>query len=180
MTGVRPRFVPPVPGFSSLPEMNVRTYVTLEKKPGVYFFSLDAGSRLAVWAARTLYHLRYFYADMSVTVTGDLVEYESRRVPGHAAFRGSYRPSADVVLRSPGSLDHWLTERYCLYTVHDGQAYRAEIHHPQWPLQDAEAKIEVNTMAAAANIALPADRPLLHFSRYQEVLVWPLKKVRAQ
>jgi len=74
----------------------------------------------------------------------------------------------------PGSLEHWLTERYCLYTVLHGRVYRAEIHHPQWPLQDAEAEIQINTMAAAAGIELSSATPLLHYSKKLDVLIWPL------
>jgi uncharacterized protein YqjF (DUF2071 family) len=80
------------------------------------------------------------------------------------------------VLRTPGSLEHWLTERYCLYTVVRSSVFRAEIHHPQWPLQDAEAEISANTMTQAAGVDLPNLKPLLHFSKQLEVLVWPLKK----
>jgi len=87
-----------------------------------------------------------------------------------------YRSVSPVELRSPGSLEHWLSERYCLYTVNRSVVYRAEIHHQQWPLQDAEAEILENTMASAAGIELPAIPPLLHFSRKIDVLIWPLKK----
>jgi uncharacterized protein len=82
-----------------------------------------------------------------------------------------------VELRRPGSLAHWLTERYCLYTVSDKHVYRAEIHHAPWPLQDAEAEIRVNTIAESAEITLPRTAPTLHFARYLEVLIWPLRRV---
>jgi uncharacterized protein len=178
MSGVRPRGLPAIPGFSALPELNVRTYVKLENKPGVYFFSLDAGILSAVFAARSFYRLPYYYARMRVDAGPEEVRYHSlRRVPANAEFRGRYRPSAPVQLRVPGSLEHWLTERYCLYTTTRRGVFRAEIHHLPWPLQDAEAEIEVNTMAAAAGITLPARLPLLHFSRRLEVLVWPVRRV---
>jgi uncharacterized protein len=179
MSNVRPRGLPPLPGFSRLPELNVRTYVKLQDKPGVYFFSLDAGALSAVFAARSFYRLPYYYAHMKVQSSGEEIRYHSvRRVPANAEFRGRYRAASPVRLRAPGSLEHWLTERYCLYTTTGRSVFRAEIHHVPWPLQDAEAQIEMNTMAAAAGIQLPEEGPRLHFSRRLEVLVWPLRRVQ--
>jgi uncharacterized protein YqjF (DUF2071 family) len=175
MTGVRPRFVPPLPGISAFPELNVRTYVNYGGKPGVFFFSLDAGSRLAARAARATYHLPYFHARMNVVDRDGWLVYQSIR-GRHAEFHGRYRPKAPVQLREPRTLEHWLTERYCLYTVFHNSVYRAEIHHAQWPLQDAEAEISANTMAGAAGIELPKTAPLLHFARKLDVLIWPIEK----
>ena len=175
MSHIHARGLPELPGLSHFPELNVRTYVTLDNKPGVYFFSLDAGSMPAVWAARRYYHLPYFHAHMSTGAEGDWITYESRRKHGEAAFRARYRPTGPVQLREAGSLIHWLTERYCLYTLVENRIYRAEIHHRQWPLQEAEAKIELNTMAGAAGIRQPSDAPLLHFAKELEVLIWELK-----
>lgn len=175
MSGVRGRWLPSIPGTSHFPELNVRTYVTYGGKPGVFFFSLDAASHLAVWGARTAYHLPYFFAGMKVTQEGEWFRYESAR-NANTFLQARYRPVAAVQLRAPGTLEHWLTERYCLYTIVDGSVYRGEIHHVPWPLQDAEAGIAVNTMASAAGIQLPKIPPLLHFSKRLEVLVWPLKK----
>lgn len=175
MTGVRGRWMPSLPGFSRFPELNVRTYVIHGGKPGVYFFSLDAGSRMAVWVARFTYHLAYFYAHMGVAHQDGWVQYQSVRNRS-AEFRGKYRPIAPVQLRARGTLEYWLTERYCLYTVVGNSVFRAEIHHAQWPLQDAEAEISENTIAAAAGIKLPEIPPLVHFSKELRVLIWPLKK----
>jgi uncharacterized protein YqjF (DUF2071 family) len=175
MTGVRPRLVPPLPGISAFPELNVRTYVNYRGKPGVFFFSLDAGSRLAAWAARATYHLPYFHARMSVAERDGWISYHCIR-SRNAEFHGRYRPTAPVQLRQAGSLEHWLSERYCLYTVFRNSVYRAEIHHAQWPLQDAEAEISTNTMASAAGIDLPNAAPLLHFAKKLDVLIWPLEK----
>lgn len=177
MSGVRPRGVPPLPGLSRFPELNVRTYTTLDGKPGVFFFSLDAGNLPAVWAARVFYHLPYFHARMSVQVSGNTVSYSSRRIKGPAELQARYGPVAPVELRKPGSLEHWLTERYCLYAVAKQQTYRAEIHHLPWPLQDAQAEIQKNTMAEAAGFSLPSTKPLLHFAKQLQVLIWPLKKI---
>lgn len=176
MSGIRARFLLPIPGLSALPELNVRTYVTYHGKPGVYFFSLDAASLPAVWAARTFYHLPYFHATMSAENRDGTIHYSSIRRHSSAEFRGIYQPTSNSRPPVRGSLEHWLTERYCLYTIHENEIYRCEIHHPPWPLQDAEAHIEVNTMAGAAGIDLPPTQTVLHFSARQDVLIWPLRK----
>jgi uncharacterized protein len=177
MSHIHVRGLPPMPGFSRFPELNVRTYVTLGEKPGVYFFSLDVTNLAAVWAARALYRLPYFHAHMSVHRNQGNISYSSERRQGRAAFQATYAPAGAIELRSPNSLEAWLTERYCLYTVARGRVYRADIHHQPWPLENARAEIASNTMAQAAGIELPAIPPLLHFSRKLEVLVWPLRIV---
>jgi len=176
MSGIRRRGMPAVPGLSRFPELNVRTYVTQGRKPGVYFFSLDAANLPAVWTAREFYHLPYFHAEMSCEDCGGQILYSSQRLKSTAEFRGSYRPCAEVQLREKGSLEHWLTERYCLYTTHRGELYRGEIHHRPWPLQDAEADLERNTVAAAAGISLRGAAASLLFARELEVLIWPLRR----
>jgi uncharacterized protein YqjF (DUF2071 family) len=175
MSGIRARFLPPMPGLNRFPELNVRTYVRYKGElPGVYFFSLDAASRPAVWSARAAYGLPYFYAQMSVTPAGENYEYASRRLQERntAEFRGRYRPIAPPRRRSQGSLEYFLTERYCLYTTYRRRLVRAYIHHLPWRLQDAEAEVELNTMTQAAGIPLPPAKPLLHYSRKLDVLVW--------
>ena len=175
MSGVRARGTPEVPGASQFAELNVRTYVTFGGKPGVYFFSLDAASRLAVAAARAFYHLPYFFADMNVTEGSGSIVYRSCRRGGQVEFRGCYGPVAAMAVRPVGSIEHWLTERYCLYTVYRNQVFRGEIHHVPWPLQDAYAEIEVNTMARAAGTELPNVKLLLHLAKRLDVLIWPLR-----
>jgi uncharacterized protein YqjF (DUF2071 family) len=176
MSGVRARGTPEIPGLSTFPELNVRTYVAFRGKPGVYFFSLDAASWCAVQTARALYHLPYFHARMSVRSENEVVMYESSRHDAPAEFRGRYRPIGEVRIRERGSLEHWLTERYCLYTVHRGAVYVGEIHHQPWPLQDAWAEIDVNSVANADGIPLPATEPVLHFARRLDVLIWPIRR----
>ena len=106
MSNVGARALPPVPTASTFLELNVRTYVRVRDKPGVYFFSLDAASRLAVAAARTLFQLPYFHADMHLDVTGQEVRYESRRrARGPSArFVARYAPSGQAYQPEPGSL----------------------------------------------------------------------------
>jgi uncharacterized protein len=174
MSGIRAHWTPAVPGLSSLPELNVRTYVTYNGKPGVYFFSLDARSHAAVWGARTFYHLPYYYADMETSDHAGTIQYSSARRSSQAEFKGSYRPVSPVREKTP--LEHFLSERYCLYTTHQNRVYRCDIHHLPWPLQEAEAQFERNTVASAAKIALPDMAPLLQFAKRLEVLIWPLRR----
>ena len=176
MSNVAPRGVPALPWISAFPELNVRTYVTLDGKPGVYFFSLDAANAVAVQAARLMAHLPYYTASMRVTVENDWVSYESRRtasdVPA-AEFVGRYHPAGAARPPIPGTLEYFLTERYCLYHYdRAGKPYRLDIHHPPWPLQPAEAEFARNTMADAAGIRLPGTPPLLHFARRQDMVAW--------
>lgn len=174
MTNVGPRLVPALPWVSAFPELNVRTYVTVGGKPGVYFFSLDAGSPLAVRAARALLNLPYYAAAMTVDVRDGSVAYTSRRRPEPAAaFAGRYRALGDLSPSPRGTLEYFLTERYCLYAVDRAfRAYRLEIHHPVWPLESAEAEITENTMAGAAGLRLPAMAPLLHFAKRLDAVCW--------
>jgi uncharacterized protein YqjF (DUF2071 family) len=176
MSGIRRRGLPALPGFSGFPELNVRTYVTHGGKPGVYFFSLDAANLPAVWTARAFYHLPYFHAVMSSEDRNGTIHYSSHRHRTSAEFRGSYRPTARVQPPDQGSMEHFLAERYCLYTTHRDRVYRGEIHHLPWPLQQADAELEVNTVAAAAGIPLPDTAPSLLFARRLDVLIWPLRR----
>jgi uncharacterized protein YqjF (DUF2071 family) len=175
MTNVAPRAVPALPWISAFPELNVRTYVRMNGRGGVYFFSLDATNPVAVGIARTLVHLPYFTAMMKVEEKDGWIEYHSRRATGSAQFEGRYRPVGPAHPPVPGTLEHFLTERYCLFTMNKaGQPLSLDIHHPPWPLQRAEAEITENTMAKAACIHLPAVAPLLHFSKRQDMVGWML------
>jgi uncharacterized protein YqjF (DUF2071 family) len=181
VTGLRLRGMLPVPRLSTFLEINVRTYVSFEDKPGVYFFSLDAGSAIAVEGARRLFKLPYFRATISARRVDSGVEYSSARREGPArpvAFRARYWPVLEPFTAEVGSLEYFLTERYCLYTLDERlRVCRAEIHHPPWPLQAAAAEIEENSMPPPG-LALTGEGPLLHFSRRQDVVIWPLAPVR--
>ncbi len=181
MSQVRPYWIPSLPYISHFAELNVRTYVTLDNKPGVYFFSLDANNRLAVAAARVWYHLPYFRARMSVQKVGDEIKYSSERThPGYptGTFSGTYRPTGAVFHSQPDTLEHFLTARYCLYSVHQGKIYRGEINHVPWPLQPAEADLKINTVAQSHGIELPDTAPHLLFSRSIDVLAWSIRQVK--
>jgi uncharacterized protein YqjF (DUF2071 family) len=183
MSGVRLRFTPNVPGLSAFPELNVRTYVTAGGKPGVWFFSLDADNAIAVAVARAWFHLPYFRARMLCRNDSGTIRYESQRTHRGATpgvLRGSYHPVGEVFEPRPGTLEYFLTERYCLYAPNArGKILRGEIHHQPWPLQIAEAEFSSNTMTEAAGLPLPTGKPLLHFSRRQDVVVWQPAAVAA-
>jgi uncharacterized protein YqjF (DUF2071 family) len=180
MTGVRPRFVPPIPGLSTLVEMNLRTYVTDEDKPGIWFFSLDANSRVAVRAARRFFHLPYFDARMSTVWKEGWVNYRSERIHAgaeEARFTGRYRGTGPA---KGTALERWLTERYCLYSAKGSRVFRGEIHHPRWPLENAETEIEILDMTRLLGIELSPAPPLVHFAKRLEVVGWLLEELRSR
>jgi uncharacterized protein len=180
MSGVRLRATPALAWLSAFPELNVRTYVTCGAKPGVWFFSLDAGNSLAVAIARAWFHLPYYRARMRCSERDGWIEYASQRAHSGAAaatLQGRYRAVGPASKSRPGTLEHFLTERYCLYALNaQGRILRGEIHHPSWPLQRAEAEFERNTMAESLAITLKSP-PLLHFARRQDILVWPPRAI---
>jgi uncharacterized protein len=175
MSGVRLRGMPALPWLSAFPELNVRTYVLYGGKPGVWFFSLDAANPLAVSIARAWFHLPYFRARMKCEERGGSIAYKSQRMHAGApaaALQCRYRAVGPPFSSQPGSLEHFLTERYCLYAVDgSGRLIRGEIHHPPWPLQRAEAEFERNTMAEPLAVPL-GNQPFLHFAKRQDVVVW--------
>ena len=175
LTGFRLRGTLPLPVVSAFPELNVRTYVTSGGKPGIWFFSLDTSSRGAVEAARRLYKLPYFHARMTVGHRGERVDYASARREGVRpfVFEAGYRGRGAAFEPRPGTLEHFLTERYCLYAHDASGVHRAEIHHPPWRIRPAEAEIELNTMPPDG-IELTGE-PLLHLAERQDVVVWPLE-----
>jgi uncharacterized protein YqjF (DUF2071 family) len=178
VTGLRLRGTPPPPVVSRFAETNVRTYVTVGGRPGICFLSLDAASAFAVLAARATYRLPYFRARMSIERSASEIAYATKRVGGDASLRARYAPTGDAFRAQPGTLEHFLVERYSLYTVSLGCVLRADIEHPPWPLQPARASIEENTMTRPAGFELLAADPLLHYAARQDVVISPLKPVQ--
>lgn len=177
MADVGARWLPRLPGVSAFPELNIRTYVVADGKPGVWFFGLDAASRMAVWGARTFFHMPYFHAAIHCTPGGgDSVAYQSRRTDdrlGPGELVAHYWPTGAVFHSAPGTLDHWLTERYCLYGAdRHGHLYRGDVHHARWPLQAAGADIAVNTVADAHGLGDLGPPERLHFARRLDVVAW--------
>lgn len=179
MARTRLRGLPPFPGTASFPELNVRTYVRHHGRPGVWFFSLDAASPPAVWTARTFFHLPYRHASMEVGVEGDTVHYRSvRRGTGpKIAFEARFRPTGPATRSVPGSLEHWLTERYRLYSADGrGRIWSGDVAHDPWPLQPAEAAVTTNTMLMPLGLEIPDSRPLGHFARRVDVRAWAIRR----
>jgi uncharacterized protein YqjF (DUF2071 family) len=171
---LRPRLVPSIPLLSRFEELNVRTYVTVEDKPGIWFFSLEASSLVPVMSARAFLGLPYHYAEIKMESGREPVSFHCRRWdrtrPG-VELKVEYRPTGPVHEPEEGSLEHWLTERYCLYTIQGGTLYRLEIDHAPWPLQEAEAHIERNTIGKDLGLELRG-APLCHFARELDVKAW--------
>ena len=180
MRTVRFAWCPPVAGTSAFAEINLRTYVVSDGRPGVFFLTLDAGDRVAVSLGRRLYGLPYLHARVGMQSQGDSIAFHSDRdEPGWTAarFAATYRPTGRVRPSSPDTLEHWLTERYCFYTTtRDRGLLRTEVHHAPWPLQPAAADIHSNSLAESYEIDLPG-APLLHFSGRQDVVAWAPRAV---
>jgi hypothetical protein len=171
---LRLRGLPALPAVSSFLELNCRTYVRhAGEKPGIWFFSLDASSRLAVEGARRLYKLPYFQARLTRAPRSTCSRLDAERPH---VWEATYQPEGPVWQAEVGTVEHFLAERYCLYSTDSAAAlYRAEIHHPPWPLQDATAEVATNTMPPDGLEV--AGEPLVHFSGRQDVLIWPLEPV---
>ncbi len=181
MEGVTLRMAPPIPGLHAFPELNLRTYVKAGGKPGVWFFSLDAGQRFAVRVARRFSHLAYFDARFDIRNSGESIEYSAVRThrgSPSAAFKASYRAAGAVFQSAPGSLDAWLTDRYCLYSADGaGHIYRGEIDHQPWPLQRAAAEVQVNTLGDWLGIGMKGPPEALHFAKSLDVHAWLVDRV---
>ena len=192
MCDVHPRGLPSVPWLSHFPELNVRTYVTAKdgSRAGVYFFSLEAANPVAVMVARALFRLPYFHAQMDLMIHAPrehaprspdrTIYFQSKRIHHGAApatFVARYRPTGAPVSARPGTLEHWLAERYCLYAVDGRGVYRAEIHHVPWPLQPAEAEFAVNDIVSSSGFRLPGSPSLLHYAERLDVATWPLTRL---
>lgn len=178
-----------VPRVSDFVELNVRTYVMHDGKPGVWFFSLDAASRIAVRLARRFFHLPYMDAEMKCESmptpvpsrwTGGQIRYTSRRThKGElpATFEADYQPCGPAFSAQPGSLEYFLTARYCLYAAdRTGNVYRSEVDHADWPLQPAQCDIRCNTMTEPIGLHLPQEPAHLLYVHQLDVVAWPLAK----
>ncbi|HEX4717967.1 MAG TPA: DUF2071 domain-containing protein [Thermoleophilaceae bacterium] len=166
----------PFPLISTFPEINVRTYVTSDDKPGIWFLSLDTSNHLAVHAARKTYRLPYHHARQAVRRRGDAIEFASHRGGDAARFAARYRPTGPVREARRGSFEEFVAERYCLYTLDQNeQLLRADIHHRPWPLQPAEAEIAGNSMARPYGIELTG-QPRAHYAEHLDVVLWRLTR----
>ena len=184
---IKIRGVPPIPGARGFPDLNLRTYVRdqFTGTPGIYCFSLDASNLLAVAVARVIYHLPYHWSEMRLEQPSEreFSFYSRRRFRGRPViFKARYRglgPTRRTAEMRGGTFEHFITERSCLFSSNRaGQPIRASLHYIPWPLEDAEADIERNDLAASIGIELPNVDPVLHYSRRLAVYVWPAELVR--
>lgn len=187
MTGVRPTLTPPLPWISSFHEVNVRTYVHHRGSgPGVWFFSLDASSPIAVAAARAAYRLRYFNAAIEMSASKKPlpeIEFHSLREdpsgPMPANVHVRYAPRDGVVRQSSlGTLEHFLLERYLLYAADDSrQLYRSRVHHQPYPAQRVDVAELEETLVWAAGIRRSDAAPIAHYASGVQVKVYPIERV---
>jgi len=182
MWGVRPYVTPPLPGLSAFHELNVRTYVHFDGVPGVLFLSMDINSAPAAWAARQFFFLPYYHARMSLRQRDHTIDYASERLNGDAgpaAFQATWTFDEPLPAAEPGSLDFFLTERYCLYTAYREQLYRLRVFHEPWPLRRAALATHDSTVLEALGLPAPPGEPLLHYADALKVDIFPLKRVPA-
>lgn len=182
MRDVSPWWSPSIPGVSTFPELNVRTYVHHEgRDPGVWFFSLDAAKLLVVVTARTAWRLPYSWAAMSLDEDADRVHYRSRRRwPDRSTgrFEARYRVGDSIGTGQPGSFEHFLAERYLLYTTRrDGRLVQGRVHHRPYPLHRAELPDLHETVISAAGLPTPAESPHLLLRPGVDVDIYPLRPV---
>lgn len=170
LEGLKARGLVGIPSATDFLELNVRTYVKVGDLTGVYFFSLDASSSLAVLGARTMFGLPYHKAEMSFTRVDDWIHYRSERESDGAKFIARYRAAGIPQIPPVGSLEEFLTERYRLFTAVDGHVRRVEIDHEPWRLRPAEVVITTNTMTEGLGVTLPDQAPFAHFVDRQDVV----------
>jgi uncharacterized protein YqjF (DUF2071 family) len=175
---VRPAFLPRLPVDFGFHELNVRTYVHLDGDSGVWFFSLDANSSLAVYGARMFYYLPYFTASIDFDPGSEKKTFISRRSDQTARFSAAWQVGASLTAAEPGTLDFFLVERYQLFTERDGALYRCRIHHDPWPLQQANLiSSPQSSMAEACGLPRPATKPVARCAGPVSVDIWPLEMV---
>ena len=187
---MRPSGIPPVPGLSFFPQVNLRTYVTLQGKPGILYFSVDAANLSVVWFARTFFRMQFWHS--AIQVSGATIQarasqdrsiyFRSSRLNGRATHPSEldvvYAPEGNSWRARRGSLDEFLTERYCVYSWNRRTYYRTEVHHQPWLLQRASVEIRTNSIADSLGLTLPATPDLCHFSRSLKMLAWAPEGIR--
>ena len=177
MEKVRPARLPAVPGISTFGEFNIRTYVTKNGIPGVFFLTLDAQSRVTCFYANRRYGLAYRHAKASVSGTLEAgYAWSSTRTKGDVGLAGSAMKTSGVRQAEPGSLEYFLFERYSLYTLHNGRLRHGYTHHAKWWYADATAHVVRNTLVDSYQLGIEdATQPeLVHMSEGVEVVTWHL------
>jgi uncharacterized protein YqjF (DUF2071 family) len=182
MQRIRPRGLPPLPGLSWFLEYNLRTYVIdAHGRPGVWFYSLDCNQPLAVAIARRGFHLPYEHADMNATLTGTTCDFTSRRRGREETDRFTWsQPERVGRLAAPGSLEHFLVERYRLFTTDSaGRILSAKVRHAPYRLHDPEVTRWSTHVSTLAGFALSGAPVSLLAADTVDVAIYPLRPVAA-
>jgi len=182
MSRVRPRWLPPFPPVSDFLELNLRTSVRLDEKPGVFFLSIHANKRLAVKVARWFSPLPYVYAPMRCLPEGGGYRFQCACVrPGEEnSFSAHFSPRFKVIAACEDSLNEWLLERYCLYVGDEnGGLVSAEVHHEPWTIQEVTPEISSNTLARPFGLDLASKPDRAHFSAGVNALAWSFGRVQS-
>lgn len=179
MMNVRPRWFFSVPFVSNFPEFNIRTYVIRDGKPGVFFLTLDAQSRITCFHAPRSYGLPYRYAQCTLAVTNDTYAWSSRRKSDGVMLKGSCKATGDATTAQQGTLEYFLFERYCLYTVHKGIVHRAYTQHNPWVFRPAQASIEINSLTESYELGItsPLKPDHVHLSEGVSVRTWSIERL---
>ena len=167
MLGTRAPGAPRWAALGPIAELNVRTYVHVDGVRAIWFLSLDASSSLFANLGRVLYGLSYRVSRMAAATENGRIHYLS--ACRQAAFAAIYRPSGPRFLARPGSLEHFLVERYRLFAERNGRLITATVAHEPWPMRAAEARIEVNRMAPPGLVF--RGPPLVHFADGVDALI---------
>jgi uncharacterized protein len=174
MIGARLRGLPPLPLIGQFHELNLRTYVSVDGVPGLWFLSLDAASAPAAAIARATLGLPYFRARMERGTQGRAHEFRSvRLLPSRASASFAARWSVGAIVPDPpGSLSGFLAERYALYSRHGGRTLRVRVRHPRWVLHETALEHVEQDVTRAAGLAVPGPPLLSRFSRGVDVEVF--------
>jgi len=176
MKNVRPKSLPSVPGISTFAEFNIRTYVVKDGQPGVFFLTLDAKSLMTCFYAPRAYGLAYRYAKAKVKKQGETLHWHSRRTSDGVQLIGSSTPSGSIQTADSATLEHFLFERYCLYTEHKGCLRRAYVYHQPWNFHEAEVNLETNSLLESYDMGLDVLAPdLVHYSKGLPVKTWSIE-----
>ncbi len=178
LSGLRAVSLPPLPGFSSFYELNVRTYVHYEGVAGLWFLSLYASKLLPVLGARLVFSLPYREAEMGARHSAQRFHYYLRRQHDRPADFEAHWEVGEALPDPPvDSLEFFLVERYCLYTAERGKLWRCRVYHVPWLLRSAELLFCRSNLIGLEGLPEPAAAPLAWSGGDQEVEVWPLEEV---
>ena len=177
MEGVRSRWWPELLSFRFL-EANVRTYVHSQGKPGIYFMSMDANHKAAVWGARMGWSLPYYHAKMQMSITDQQIDYQINRSRSGANHQTCYQVGQTLGPSEPDTLQHFLLERYFLFVEHRARLCSAQVHHVPYPAEAAEVLDFQDDLLSEVGLPdVTGYPPLVHYSPGVDVEIFPLRPV---